>query len=870
MADEKISDLVGLSGGNLNSISDYFVVVDTSDGSTKKITPHNVFYNTGTTFNGRSELETAIMTTGLSWEDGTILFDGTCFYYYEAGLTDISDIDNVRPVDPSGWCSCLPEHFLEYNETDMTVGLQSAINYCETSFSLDTFGQGGVVGLLARAYKVADNNADGYALTIKGSVSLKGQGENSTQITINDQTDVTLYVGKGVQAILDDTTGVEKVTGVLIQDIQFYNLHSGSAPTAGSHIRVDRSVVHIDRCHLINHYRGVEFLGTPESCKVTDSQITQGSNNGATGFSVVALSAGIAILRRQVNATFGMSAGYQDSTDSLYYIEPNSVYLTNNNIRVGALGTQNGGDYALLVGAVDGLYAANNHFAWGTTACVGLTPQQANMSFTNIAITGGLIDPLPSKSQYGVQANDRFSVGSSVMGSIVLSGLSIAGCVLDGVRLSVQCRRFQMNGGEIKGCGRYGVNIDNLAVTDTIINGVHIYNTDNDATGTEAAVYLASGQRTTISNCAINNSSRGIQVFTAAQRTSILGNKFEAMTSGISIFLQEGADLAACVGNEIEESATLTATGRLYVPIGLDTVYITGAATITEIRSDGSTNSVYSNRVISARFDDEVTLAKYSTAPDNLDIGSDILAEAGDIVTLRWNSDAVDSADSRWEFAALSAAQLTKSRTDVTPKRILRNFAHGLGVGTNSVDLADADAIASSGFTSVNASTVNAASAVTSGILTLPAYGQMCQMQITSNRAAFRRAPTGAGAGTPWNDLFSKLNILGTVSETSGVPTGAIIEQGSNANGQYVRFADGTQICFDTRLSSAAGASAWTFPVTFVDTDIQVLITPGGTLPRFVGVSALFATSTSFDAWASDGTTRVAINCRMIAIGRWF
>ncbi len=38
-------------------------------------------------------------------------------------------------------------------------------------------------------------------------------------------------------------------------------------------------------------------------------------------------------------------------------------------------------------------------------------------------------------------------------------------------------------------------------------------------------------------------------------------------------------------------------------------------------------------------------------------------------------------------------------------------------------------------------------------------------------------------------------NLLGQVSETAGVPTGAVIERGANANGTYIRFADGTQIC---------------------------------------------------------------------------
>jgi len=38
-------------------------------------------------------------------------------------------------------------------------------------------------------------------------------------------------------------------------------------------------------------------------------------------------------------------------------------------------------------------------------------------------------------------------------------------------------------------------------------------------------------------------------------------------------------------------------------------------------------------------------------------------------------------------------------------------------------------------------------------------------------------------------------DILGTVSQTGGVATGAIIETGTNANGTYTRWADGTQIC---------------------------------------------------------------------------
>jgi hypothetical protein len=49
---------------------------------------------------------------------------------------------------------------------------------------------------------------------------------------------------------------------------------------------------------------------------------------------------------------------------------------------------------------------------------------------------------------------------------------------------------------------------------------------------------------------------------------------------------------------------------------------------------------------------------------------------------------------------------------------------------------------------------------------------------------------------------YNRGNILGTVSQSSGVPTGAIIERGANANGEYVRYADGTQLCWTRKLTN--------------------------------------------------------------------
>jgi hypothetical protein len=85
-----------------------------------------------------------------------------------------------------------------------------------------------------------------------------------------------------------------------------------------------------------------------------------------------------------------------------------------------------------------------------------------------------------------------------------------------------------------------------------------------------------------------------------------------------------------------------------------------------------------------------------------------------------------------------------------------------------------------------------------------------------SDVTAGRVILTGAGPA----QAYRRGNILGTVSEASGVPTGAVIERGSNANGEYVRFADGTQICWGTAAvtSRAAGSATiidWTYPAAF-------------------------------------------------------
>lgn len=140
------------------------------------------------------------------------------------------------------------------------------------------------------------------------------------------------------------------------------------------------------------------------------------------------------------------------------------------------------------------------------------------------------------------------------------------------------------------------------------------------------------------------------------------------------------------------------------------------------------------------------------------------------------------------------------------------------------------------------------------------------------------------GSGAVWsaaNTLYGTANLLGTVSQSGGVPTGKVIERGSNANGEYVRFADGAQICVCEKASTDAqnvavgslyrtDGEALTFPAAFSTT------TGLSVMPGFTGDTAAWFTCDA-PTTTSVHTRRVGIfnmaidvTYRIVAIGRWF
>lgn len=144
------------------------------------------------------------------------------------------------------------------------------------------------------------------------------------------------------------------------------------------------------------------------------------------------------------------------------------------------------------------------------------------------------------------------------------------------------------------------------------------------------------------------------------------------------------------------------------------------------------------------------------------------------------------------------------------------------------------------------------------------------------------------GSWSAWRRMYHSGNILGTVSQAGGVPTGAIIERGSNANGDYVRFADGTQICTRrisaltlANLSVSASGAGGGFrsgenPVTFAASFVAPPVTSVALTNNAQNVSATCYASSS-NSWSvvfrTAGTAVViadALTVELKAEGRWY
>lgn len=174
----------------------------------------------------------------------------------------------------------------------------------------------------------------------------------------------------------------------------------------------------------------------------------------------------------------------------------------------------------------------------------------------------------------------------------------------------------------------------------------------------------------------------------------------------------------------------------------------------------------------------------------------------------------------------MTGTAVMQSAHDATPGRLAAVQTTGgvFGWGASGVNavLADLDTLtAVSGLHSTTAATLGTfpLGSASVGMVLMLRYSTTAFAQIfvypLSGRHFHRNYSSGSFSA--WREVINTGNIVGTVSQVGGVPTGPVLETGGNANGRYERRADGVMECWHTLTASASAGVTWTFPSAFIE-----------------------------------------------------
>ena len=239
----------------------------------------------------------------------------------------------------------------------------------------------------------------------------------------------------------------------------------------------------------------------------------------------------------------------------------------------------------------------------------------------------------------------------------------------------------------------------------------------------------------------------------------------------------------------------------------------------------------------------------------------------------------------------------TQSPTDTTSGRLMRVGDFGLGQAGSVPAMPDLNDITfPSGIFRYQLSSLNRPDDTGAGIVLNLSYSAIDKAQLAvrhfsgSSRGTIYSRAYQNNEWTPWRRSYDTQNVLGAVSQSGGVPTGAIIQRGSNSNGKFVRFADGTQMCWHTINLEFSNASTcqtdWFFPAEFslVGSHSGVIdygATIGNVAPSTADLQGVgYTNSGSNNAiWRAvvrrrGGATNFVsgnfVRVRLFVIGRWF
>jgi hypothetical protein len=345
-------------------------------------------------------------------------------------------------------------------------------------------------------------------------------------------------------------------------------------------------------------------------------------------------------------------------------------------------------------------------------------------------------------------------------------------------------------------------------------------------------------------------------------------------------------------GTTFHTGLTVTRTdGKVTMPSDLavtSALSVTGATTLTGALTaqagatlgGGTTVSgtLSLTGAVTAAVGGSVALNGPVTATGTVALNGGVTAAAGQTVTL---AGPVTAAALTVNGTLLGTAAQGSDR-DATAQRLLRVGAFGLG--TQAVtEAASWDTIAETGLYRSSVTTTTGLPAALAGWVMLHIQGEtntatQIALRTTVDDLRIRRRTAGTWGG--WVTVYHTANVLAAVAQVAGVPTGGVLERGSNANGEFVRFADGTLICTRTNLSVTNASTAvgqlfrssanvtWTFPVAF--SAAPVVKSDCDNADCWATVGAAPTTTTVQLRAVSPVSQAAALTIRAVATGRWF
>ncbi len=510
---------------------------------------------------------------------------------------------------------------------------------------------------------------------------------------------------------------------------------------------------------------------------------------------------------------------------------------------------------AAVAGSGFYIFFRNSSDANVTVALSGIDTIDGDMSLTAFPGNSAIISSNGSKwSTVGLGKDSTFifseTIVDATVGSVTLTSAQVAGRMIRVV----------------------GVAAADFVVTLPQVDNIYFVSAEAGlgafkaefTTGAGSSVFLDSSSKTVIY-------SDGINVTTAintALVTSLSLN--DGTVTSPSIFYSSDGDTGFYrPGNG---QVSFTSNGVEKVRFGVNGVELGSRASSTAFTPSG--NVIATN----------VQAAIQEVDAEKLKIASN-LSDLNDAATARTNLG----------LGTAATADVTTSATDTTAGRLLKVGDHGIGATVPLLAGVDCNTLTTPSKYCITNATNAPINALTFILDVLPSFqdGRVAQRAFVSHPIStpqpdikvreFVRTSTPDNLWSPWREIYHQGSILGTVSQSGGIPTGAIIERGTNANGEYIRFADGTQICVSNKVSApsataAAGPAGWfratpdttvIFPASFIaapNVSVAALPFSGSFVVPIHGSPGTGGVQASLLA-ISSGTLGLL---RVTAVGRWF